>query len=183
MKLPPAGEPRIRIGGERLTAKQLRRYPTDPAAIYRRVHRANSGRPSGFTGGGPLGEWMAITEVLSSTSIELPPALRAGLVNALAFVPGVGSLGREIDPEGRAGIGFEMVSRGVRNHIVFESDSGVPVYNEQQIVSRRGLRHSQGWPVGSVTYKQLLLDRSIADAPPEGKKIDVRLSGFVRCPK
>ncbi|MBI5309594.1 MAG: hypothetical protein HZB14_00995 [Actinobacteria bacterium] len=183
MQLPPAGKPKVLIGGERLTARQLRRYTTDPEAIYRRVHRATSGRRSGYAGGGALGEWGAIMAALSITSVDLPPALRAGFVNALAYVPGVRSLGRETDPEGRAGIGFELVSRGVRNHVIFEAKSGVQVYDEQQIVSRSGLKHSLGWPIGSVTHRQLLLERSIADAPPKGKKIDMKLGGFVRCPK
>lgn len=183
MKLSPTGGPTVRIGNEKLTARELRRYPTDPRAIYRRVHRATRGRPSGFAGDGARGEFMTITEVLSSTSAVLPPAVRAGLINALAYVPGVRSLGREIDPEGRDGIGFELVTAGVRNHTVFEADSGVSVFREQQIVSRRGLKHADGWPVGTVVRHELVLERAIADKLPQDLKTDVGLSGFVRCPK
>lgn len=177
MSLPPQDDSKVRLGREKLTSGELRSFPTEPAAIYRRVRRA----ARSFAGSAALGQWQAIDEALLNPNFPNSPRLRAGLINALAYVPGVESIGREIDPAGRQGVGFALESDGMRRHVIFDPDSGMQIHTELSVVSRSQLRHFGSWPVGTVVFSVTTHENRIVERPPAGLKSDVGLSGFEKC--
>lgn len=177
MALPAQDESKVRLGREKLTRRELRSFPTEPAAIYRRVRRATRG----YAGSGAFGQWQAIDEALLNPNLPNSPQLRAGLINALAYVPGVESIGNETDPTGRQGVGFALESDGMRHHVIFDADTGMQMHTELSVVSKSQLRHYGSWPLGTVVFSLTTHERSVVDRPPAGLKPDIRLSGFEKC--
>ena len=134
-----------------------------------------------YAGPRNAGMWSQIMSTLMDPSNGLTSAQRAGFVNAIAFIPGVNSIGEEQDPRGRSGIGFALDDGGLRSHVIFERASGVPVYSEQRVIEGKSRRFFRGLPVGTVIHKELQVERSITDRLPDGVRPTVELSGVLSC--
>lgn len=180
---------RLGIGAERLTRRELRRFPSDPRRIYRRIlsHHNRSNRSRGgrylrmMKSHGERLVWSTIVSTLSDPQIALTPRQRAGMVNALGFVPGVKLLGDMTDPKGRHGLGFATTFSGVRQAVVFDRESGTPIMWQDTVVGRDSRRvWGGGWPIGSIVHRYVVLERGIVDRLPEGVKPNVHVSG-IRC--
>lgn len=169
----------LRFGDETLTPAQLRRFPEEPRAIYKRVHRVTATRPTGSSGDGASNDLNTVIDALGSKlALHITPAARAGMVNSLAYVVGVKSLGRMADPKGRVGYGFGLENRGIRTTVIFDDASGYPVFRRDEVLKARDRGFYQGWPAGSVIHQRLVLERKIVDRLPRGLKATVSSPGL-----
>ncbi|MBW8485803.1 hypothetical protein [Actinomadura parmotrematis] len=104
------------------TADDLRRLPTDPAALAARffgadaAERARLQRAAGMPSSGDAAAPGVFALARASGLLAqqpLPPKVRAGLIRAVAAQPGVHAIGRVTDPLGRRGIALATADRPV----------------------------------------------------------------------
>lgn len=182
---------RLLLGGEMLTARQVKQYPRDPARIYARVRRefVKQGRENAkleakFSaktapdlriqkGENPDPE-ESVWGALSQSSGDLPASqdLRSAVVRALAFLPGVKSEGSTTDSRGRQGELFTWDHKGKRYSVIFDAKTSVVLSAQTVVVDPRelefvALRHL---PVGTVLSSYELLEQRTMDHLPRHKR-------------
>lgn len=95
---------------EGMTNEQIQALPTDPAALTKRFFQMPAqakAAAKGPKGAGVLAMWDPARQVMRAGEIfnaPVPPKVRAGVMRALAELPGVRQLGTVTDPLGRRGI-------------------------------------------------------------------------------
>lgn len=119
---------------------------TDPSTLLAQM-RALDGGPRT-----PAEDFVHVGDFLRET--DASPALRAALYRAAALIPGVELLGTVTDHFGRQGLGVALTSDGVRNELIFNSQTAA-LMGEQSTGSAPG---SDSWAV--------YLDSSVVDTQP-----------------
>lgn len=177
----PLGRAVYRLGQEALTAAELRAYPTDAAAILRRLRVATADE-----GRSPNGElWVAINDALRD--VPLPAPLAAGLYRALAALPGVTLDGPTTDRLGRRAVRLSYQEPGTweRETLLLDARSLRRLGNQTVVASRVGptppgvaptrttldatttVPHGDDprppYPVGTVTGESLVLRSGVTD--------------------
>ncbi|WP_022928649.1 CU044_5270 family protein [Patulibacter americanus] len=177
----PLGRTKTSLGGEELSPAELRDYPTQPAAIVRRLRRATAGQ-----GRSPNGElWVAINDALRGA--PLPGPLTAGLYRALATLPGVTLDAPGTDRLGRRVTRLSYQEPGTWERQVLLLDArtyrrlgeqtvvasapgpvppGVPPKRttvDRTTTVLQGDDPRPGFPPGTVLYETLVLRSGVAD--------------------
>ncbi|MFY9487595.1 MAG: hypothetical protein WAP35_02710, partial [Solirubrobacterales bacterium] len=187
MQVPKTVRQATHVGGEKLSRRELRKFPTEPRAIYNRIKRSTSvseGRsPSGVRGGRSpdFRVWNAVVSTLAFGTQDLPRELRAGMIRTLGIIPGVRSLG-EVDSQGRKGTGFSRSNSGQLVTIVFDQETGIAISSRAELAAPGRGRH-EGWPVGTVIHEFVLFERKLVDDLPPDLKPTVKVGGFGDCGK
>jgi hypothetical protein len=177
----PLGRATYRLGQEELTAAELRGYPTEAAAILRRLRVATAGQ-----GRSPNGElWVAINDALRD--VPLPAPLAAGLYRALAAVPGVTLDGPTTDRLGRRAVRLSYQEPGTweRETLLLDARTFRRLGNQTVVASTagptprgvattrttldatttvpRGDDPRPPYPAGTVTGESLVLRSGVTD--------------------
>lgn len=159
--------PRLRsykFGDRSYTRAEIVRIPTDPTEIVERLStdiEAESPDQRAFE------LWESITETLTRATAPLPPELRAGLIDSLALIPGVETLGSDVNVDGRSGIGFSMTAQGIEQTIVFDEETADVLLAKSMIATREAARNFEQ-AVGSLISRYQLLETAIVDELPPG---------------
>lgn len=156
----PVGRAQVRLGSEALSADAVRDYPTDPAAILRRLRRATAGQ--GPSANGEL--WVAINDALRGP--PLPGRLVAGLYRAAATLPGVTLAGSARDRLGRRAVQLGYQEPGSRERQTLLLDAATyRRLGEQTVVapSDGTAGETPAFPVGTVLYETLVLRAGVTD--------------------
>ncbi|WCB95066.1 hypothetical protein DSM104299_03808 [Baekduia alba] len=142
------------LGALRLTRGELLRFPTDPAAIVARMREAQPGATTADLFAG-LGD--ALREA------PAPPALRAGLYQALAQLPGVHLVDATTDPRGRpaATVGFDNRD-GTRSELFLDPDTA-EMLAERETLTDPSLQHLS-LPAGTTVSSTVYLRRAAVDS-------------------
>ncbi len=179
---------RLMLGGEMLTAKQVKSYPRDPAKIYERVRRefdrqsrANAKAEAKFgarlapelriqKGENPDADesvWISLSQ--SSGELPAPQELRSAVVRALAYLPGVKAVGSATDSRGRRGERFSWEHKGKLYSVIFDEKTSV-VLSAQSVVAEpsqlefAALRHL---PAGTKLSSYELIEQRTIDRLPK----------------
>jgi hypothetical protein len=153
-RLDPSG--RYRLGGLALTRRQLLTFPTDPTAIVARFRAARAGTTTA-----------SLFDQLGDALREspAPPAVRAGLYQALATLPGVRLVGATRDPRGRRGVAVGFMSGGVRDDLVIDPRTAEMLAERSTLVDPAAA-HSE-LPAGTVIGSTVYLRRAAVDSTAE----------------
>ncbi|MGI8623063.1 MAG: CU044_5270 family protein [Solirubrobacteraceae bacterium] len=106
------------LGNERLSRAALLAYPTDPQAI---IDRLSSRYEDGQ--GGTLENELFVWVGDALREQPAPPALRAGLYEALALIPRVTFVGKATDRAGRTGLAVAQATGFSRRELLFDPDT------------------------------------------------------------
>ena len=119
----------------------LSNVPTDPAKLKELIE-------SRKIEGGPPGDaetFTIIGDLLRETGA--PPAVRSALYTIASQLPGVQLVGPTHDQLGRPGTGVALVSRGLRNELIFDPQTSALLGEQQSVVERS---KENPFPPGSV---------------------------------
>jgi hypothetical protein len=108
----------------------LSNVPTDPAKLKQLIETRK-------LEGGPPGNaetFQIISDLLRETSAA--PAVRSALYTIASQLPGVELIGPTHDQIGRPGTGVAYVSRGLRNELIFDSQTSALLGEQQTVVER-----------------------------------------------
>jgi hypothetical protein len=119
---------------------------TDPGTLLEQMRRIDGGPDT------PAEDFVHVGDFLRET--DASPALRAALYRAAALIPGVKLLGTAKDHFGRQGLGVALTTNGVRNELIFSSQTAA-LMGEQSTGSTPG---SNSWAV--------YLNSSVVDNQP-----------------
>lgn len=154
--------PRLRaykFGDRSYTRAEILRIPADPAAIIERLGaetEAESPDQRAFE------LWQSITQTLTRATAPLPPELRAGLIDALALVPGVRMLDDDVTARGRTGREFALIAQGVEQSIVFDTETADVLRTKMTVVTAAAARNFDQ-PVDSLLERYELIETTIVD--------------------
>lgn len=162
----PVGPARgwINFEGDPLSAAEVKKLPTDPALMYNRVAKAT--REFRRNVDRDRWVWSTIHWALGSGANELSTAQRSAMVGAIAYVPGVRTLGETEDPLGRKTIGFFREGREQHDELYFDANTSLPIYAQSINTTKRGRGRAETWPVGSVFQKSIIRETKIVDRIP-----------------
>lgn len=133
----------------------LSNVPTDPAKLKQLIE-------SRKLEGGPPGDaetFQIIGDLLRDTSA--PPAVRSALYTIASQLPGVELIGPTHDQLGRPGTGVAYVSRGLRDELIFDSQTSALLGEQQSVVERS---KENPFPPGSVIGWAAYLASGIVDS-------------------
>jgi hypothetical protein len=91
-------------------------------------------------------------------SAPVPPAARAGLFRAAAYIKGVKYLGEVKDPLGRRGLALELANATGRNRLIFDPSSS-QILAEETVLTKR-IDSMDGRP-GAVVGSRVVLDEAV----------------------
>ncbi len=118
------------VGSKLLSYEQLQHLPTDGRKLYAYLLEA-----AGDAGPSPDEEvFTIIGDLLRSQPI--PPAVRAGLYRAAAYVRGIRLVGPVRDQLGREGVGVEIDSADMHRRLVFDPGTAL-LLAEQDVLAKR----------------------------------------------
>jgi hypothetical protein len=180
----PLGRDVYHLGAEELGADDLRAYPTDAAAILRRLRVATAGQSRSPNGA----LWVAINDALRET--PLTPPLRAGLYRALAALPGVRLDGETTDRLGRRAVSLSYQEPGTWERETLLLDARTyGLLGTQEVVAANAGSTPRGvapttttveratvlaeddprpaYPAGTVTSESLVLHSGVTDSAGE----------------
>jgi hypothetical protein len=139
-------------GSSTLDYEQLAALPSDGEAMYRRLIEL-----AGDAGPSPDAEaFTIIGDLLRSAPV--PPAARAGLFRAAAYIKGVKYLGEVKDPLGRRGLALELANATGRNRLIFDPSSS-QILAEETVLTKR-IDSMDGRP-GAVVGSRVVLDEAV----------------------
>jgi len=108
---------RFPAGGLSLPTDNWKSLSTDPATLLKQVHKLDGGPDT-------PAEWFTNVADFMRES-DVPPAIRAGLYQATALIPGVKSLGEQTDPTGQTGLAVAFYANGQPTHeLIFDQQTG-----------------------------------------------------------
>lgn len=153
-----------RAWAEVLSDVELVRLAEDPAALARRIGEVAVGH-------GPSLEeemFVIVGDLLRESTV--PPAGRAGVWRAAAYLPGVELLDGVRDPVGRPGLALAREQDGLRSELVFDPDAAT-LLAERQVISDEDNPYGPDYAVGTaVSATTYLAQRLVSSAPsPEGR--------------
>jgi hypothetical protein len=175
---------RVSFAGESLTPAQLAKYPRDPKAMYERIsrndlkqrkhverllaeHASQKERDNYFALQPTVDEevWTALTDPSWNA---IPEDLLAARILALGYLPGLEAAGEGTDAFGRSGPRFIWTSRGLRNEIVYDEQTGVQIMSQSQIVDPAVLNQKEfrTLPKGTTINQFQLVDQKTLDSMP-----------------
>jgi hypothetical protein len=158
---PLGGTPAIVAFGSRsLTFAELRRLPTDPGALYRRIKDA-----AGDAGPGPNQEaFTVIGDLLREAPV--PPKIRAALYRAAARIHGVRLIGEVRDPVGRTGLAVALTANDSRRELIFDPKTSALLAEREVLIHRvKWIDAPSGATIGSSTYLESGVVDSTHDRP------------------
>ncbi|WP_131739918.1 CU044_5270 family protein [Actinomadura roseirufa] len=174
-----------------MTTEQVQDLPTDPGQLAKLFFHgfglkgpkakamAKAGKKDGPLT--PAQAVLRVEDVLETAPV--PPAVRAGLMRALAAQPGVRALGTAVDPLGRKGVALgadEPVTRitgqygdpaadrgeyGSRVELIFDAKTGA-LLAQQRVLTRAGGPYRDQRP-GFVINYWVVRDSGWSDAKPK----------------
>ncbi|MBJ7348625.1 MAG: CU044_5270 family protein, partial [Thermoleophilaceae bacterium] len=155
--------PKYILGTHELTRREVLNYPTNPAAIFRRLQRETKD----FGSDSDREVFVLLNDALRGQI--LPAKLRAGLLNTLALVPGVKYEGETKDLAGRPGLAVSRKSTyGTSQLVIFDPKTSL-VLGEREILIKKS-REFRGWPVGTVIGESTTLLTEVVDQLPLAKR-------------
>jgi hypothetical protein len=182
------GDRQFTILGEPVSADQIRRLPTDTAALRGWLLKIIRKQGLAKDGEAAVAKMLfaGLTNLLFTTPV--PPAVRAAAYRVLAQVPGVRSLGPTTDPEGRKGVAISIDTNDVAEEqradsggptevrLLFDPATGRTLSTQTRAVRPADYR---SWvPAGAVVdYDALTGERWTDDRPPA---LDYRPEGNVQ---
>jgi RNA polymerase sigma-70 factor (ECF subfamily) len=154
-----ARESDTRLGGGPANAQMPSLdLPSDPEALYARLHHQAEGN-----GNGVYPEMFTlIGDALRENSTT--PAQRAALYEVAARLPGIELVGRTTDATGRPAIGIAMENGhdDARSTLLFDPHSFALLGEEQVLLPGNGFGYPAGTVVGLATY----VDQKVVDSVP-----------------
>lgn len=153
---------RYKFGSRSLTRAKIVRVPTDPRAI---VDRLNAELSAQDPDARAAELWTAIEQTLTRATAPLPPELRAGLIDALALVPGVEVTEDEVETGGRTGREFTLNAGGIEQRLVFDVETAEVLRSQKTVATQRAARDFDQ-PVGSLLESYELIESAIAEEIP-----------------
>jgi hypothetical protein len=182
------GDRQFTVLGEPVSADQIRRLPTDPAALRGWLLKVIRKQGLDKDGEAAVAKMLfaGLTNLLFTTPV--PPAVRAAAYRVLAQVPGVRSLGATTDPEGRKGVAVSIDTNNVAEEqqadsggptevrLLFDPATGRTLSTQTRAVRPADYR---SWvPAGAVVdYDALSGERWTDEQPPA---VDYRPEGHVQ---
>lgn len=118
------------VAERRMTLKEIQALPSDPERLSAALRAAAGGRnvPDTLLGG-------ALTDLLAT--VPAPPEVRAAAFRALAALPGARSLGEVKDPQGRTGVGIDIVDRGLATRLIVDPRTSL-ILSSAEVAGRPG---------------------------------------------
>lgn len=157
---PAAG--RIRFIGELRTLAEIEALAAKPNGIRLAVEQElKDVNPADQL----LGTWEELSAPLKATSVPLPPAVRAKLVEALGEVPGVQSDVDALDPRGREAIALSLDAQGLTSTLMFGRETS-ELLSESIVVRSERVAERRGVPVGTEIESYLLIESGITTRLP-----------------
>lgn len=118
----------LQIGSERLSARDIASYPTDPQAIYRRL-------VAGVQGRGQSTNAQVFDDIKTALAEQpVPGDLRSSLYRTLALVPGI-ALDKTTTDDGRAGTTIALETNGIRDELTFDPETAELLATKTTITS------------------------------------------------
>jgi hypothetical protein len=150
----------VAFGSRSLTFTQLRRLPTGPAALYRRIKAA-----AGEAGPGPSQEaFTVIGDLLREAPV--PPRIRAALYRAAGRIHGVRLVGEVRDPVGRTGLAIALTANDTRRELIFDPKTSALLAEREVLIHRvKWIDAPAGATIGSSTYLKSGVVDSTHDRP------------------
>jgi hypothetical protein len=143
-------------GAHTLTYEQLVALPSAGEAMYRRLIEL-----AGDAGPSPDAEaFTIIGDLLRSAPV--PPAVRAGLYRAAAYIKGVRYAGEVKDALGRRGLALELRTPSGRDRLIFDPASS-QILAEETVLSKR-IDTMDARP-GDVVGSRVVLEEAVVDSP------------------
>lgn len=166
-------------GGGLLSASEISKLPTDPAALRKMIEareiRGVEGPP------GEAETFALIGDMLREA--YLPSEVRAALYRLTAELPGVELLGEVEDPVGRPGTGIAYTDRrrGTRHELIFDPQTSALLGERQSLVrsGTYGFAAPPGTATGYVAYLESKVVDSVGQKPPAGAgKLDMSVGCY-----
>jgi hypothetical protein len=158
--------------------------PTDPDKALELLLKSSG---AGYVGAGGkyAAAWSSIGWAMEGGAPRLNPEQRAAVVGALAKIPGVTSLGRTTDPNGKEAIGFARNEGNTRQRLYFDAKTSLTTYSDSSVRKRMRVGFTKP-PVGTTIWSYSLLDYRYLTALPalkasDPKKLDPMSA--MMCPK
>ncbi|WP_106396847.1 CU044_5270 family protein [Actinocorallia populi] len=153
---------KFRTGGKftlchkEITYRQLAELPTDPDALYARLHRLAT-----HNGIGPIlpqdRKLFTATCMLSLLADQpAPPRVRAAAFRSLAGLPEAESLGTQRDPAGREGTVLRITYGGTWEKLIIDPETGI-VLAMERVETREGQ---------TLVQKTVFYEVGWTDTPP-----------------
>lgn len=170
----------VYLGGEMVSAKELKTYPRDPKLIYDRVRADAEKTHAGMVARQrkhptamavpdvDSNVWQTLTNPTGVQDQPVPADIRAVMVRALGLLPGVTALGDRTDALGRIGPAFALDHSGLHEQVIFDRDtsallSATTTITDPATVPTRAFRHL---PTGYVIYDYRLIEQKTVDRLP-----------------
>jgi hypothetical protein len=135
----------------------LSTLPTDPTTLGQLIaERKIEGGPPG-----PAEDFIEVGDLLRETNAS--PVLRTALFQVAENLSGIELLGSVSDHAGRSGIGLAIVQDGVRDELIFDSQTSALLGEEETII---GPDSDWDAPIGTVLGWSVYLSSSIVDKLP-----------------
>jgi hypothetical protein len=165
------------IGGDYITAAQVRDLPTDPvrleAWLVDSLRRSSPGLTAAELSKGIFDSMLNLLYQAPNT-----PAVRAAAYRLLAVLPGLRDLGTVTDPLGRAGNAVTLVTNeeepGVKQadtggarevRLIFDPESGQPLASETRVLLPQD--YLRWVPAGAVFDYEAVLETRWTDEVPQ----------------
>lgn len=193
------GSQQFPVGATTLTFAQLRALPAEPAKLEKLI------MAGGIAPGIPASAYLLLT-VPAIMEMPVTPAVRAGLYQMLAGMPGMESLGQVTDPAGQQGeaIGYTATyqdcarsplpgdntltsypSCTTQQILIIDPATGMPVAEELRYV---GLPSGDQWPAPDGLFNYELFGQSYwtnqnrPEFPPQSRPIQPQRTHFPAAP-
>ncbi|GAA0928970.1 CU044_5270 family protein [Nonomuraea longicatena] len=136
----------------------LKKLPTDPGAMREHLFRLF---PGGDKADRTQEVWMGASEWLRES--HMPSAQRSALFTALSTLPGIQVVQDAEDAAGRKGIAVGVPMHGVRQELVFDTETYTLLGERGIVVDEKAAKA----PVGSLVTSTAQLTVSVADSAPD----------------
>lgn len=170
----------VYLGGEMVSAKELKTYPRDPKLLYDRMRADAEKTHAGMVAWQrkhptalavpdvDSNVWQSLTNPNGVQDQPVPADIRAAMVRALALLPGVTAIGDRTDALGRSGPAFTLDHSGLHEQVIFDRDtsallSATTTITDPATVPTHAFRHL---PAGTVIYDYRLIEKKTVDRLP-----------------